>query len=167
MFETYEERRRRLDEEEKENHRRWRRRWRTRSAPSLRAVGAIAAILAFIVTLFAIGHRVELHARRSELREHLGALSGALEAYYAEYAAYPSVGSPDAAYEALDAGQPYAPVGPLGVRTEGRRGVYWVVGRGATYEAIGMMDADGDGIPARWRATEALPPHPVTDDEVF
>ncbi len=156
-----------MNREEREEHRRWRRRRRHSGTHALGGLIAGLFLTGAGVGLYAAAQGVELRAQRGELADSLGSLVTALRSYEAANGRYISVGSPVEAYDALDAGRAYAPADVLGWRADGVRGVYWVLGRENSFEAHGMLDADGDGLPAHWMATESRPPYPITDDGVY
>ncbi len=54
----------------------------------------------------------------------------------------------------------------LGWPSGGLRGKYWVEVHSSGFTAHGEIDVDGDGVPARWVATEGEAPRALTPPEV-
>lgn len=165
--ETPWERRKRLTREEREEHRRWMRRRRYGRGAGLGALGVGMLVAAAIAGLLSARATLELRVRRSELSTNVDALRKAVLAYENAHGSWISVGHPAQAYDVLAAGRPYVPDNALGWRPQAARGVYWVVAYDDGFEAHGMIDLDGDGIPAHWTATTHRPAWSLTDPGVY
>ncbi|MFZ5477467.1 MAG: hypothetical protein ACOZNI_11895 [Myxococcota bacterium] len=164
-METAEERRERERKEREEHRRRMRRRPYGGHAVGALFVGLTLAGIA--ASMYSAVTTVKLKAKRSELPSTLDRVKGALATYEEHAGRWPSLGDPGEAYAALERGEPYAPFAELGWSPAGVRGAYWVIGGDDGYEVHGILDADGDGIPAHWVATPGAKAHPITGDGVY
>ncbi|MFN7142568.1 MAG: hypothetical protein ACK4YP_02245 [Myxococcota bacterium] len=165
--ETPWERRKRLAREEREEHRRWLRRRRYGRGAGFGALGVGMLVAAAIAALLSARATLELRIRRSELPTNVASLRDALLAYENAHGRWVSVGHPVHAYDALAAGRPYLPANDVGWRAGVAQGVYWTVAVEDGFEVHGMIDLDGDGVPAHWTATRHRPAWPLTDDGVY
>jgi hypothetical protein len=109
----------------------------------------------------------------SEVPANLTLLRERLLAFGAQNGRYVEAGSPDEARRQLGVAparfESYTGFSLIGFEPMccAVRSAYWVTAAGRTFEAHGVIDADGDGTPAEWVATESLGPRRVSPDGVW
>lgn len=119
-------------------------------------------------------NRLSFEAMHNDVLTNLEAIQQAQEAHLARSGAF--VACEDATPRPLAqvgrASRPWtggACWDELGWEPEGPsvRGTYWVEVQGDVFTVHGAIDADGDGVPALFRATAGSPPVRTTPDGVY
>jgi type II secretory pathway pseudopilin PulG len=134
--------------------------------PAMGAAGVLAAIGIPNFVAF------QLKAKRSEVPANVDSIRIAELAYRAGFDQYAAAGSESEAARSLtpDA-HPWVPSADfdrIAWRPDSNvRGGYWVVLVGDGFEVHGIIDADGDGVPAHYVATEESGAVLVTDQHTY
>ena len=136
--------------------------------------GLVGLWFAGVFAAIAVPNFVEMQnkARRAETVGNVAGIRTAELAYEAAYDGYLSVGSESAARAALTAEPHEWQSSPeweqLGWRPDGKvRGGYWVEATPTGFTVHGLVDADGDGVPAEYIATERQEATLVSPSDVY
>ena len=137
----------------------------------LSVLGLAVVLGVFFVTR---SNRLVFQAMHTDVLVNLETIQRAQRSHHARFGTF--VACEDAAPKPLaQVGRAYRPWtggacwDELGWEPEGPsvRGTYWVEVQADTLTVHGAIDADGDGVPALFRATTSSPPSRTTPDGVY